>query len=287
MVFLGHGESGKTLQRGLRAGALRPSEKDERTIQLDIYSLLLGEGANTVLMSMWDLAGQPQYAAGLQPYIVAGSLYLLLVPALPVAELDSNYPDYLGRWMDYLQVAPDAVVQPVLDTAICCCLPEAPTGSRLEAAATAQTQWIMSNIDSIKARRAKARSLCACKKRSCAFRALEAATTRCSNCVSNSNQWYSRHRRSFRLLASSYRRRGSSPCLSSVLCEMAAIRLWRPVTPSPSKVSVARPLPRKTRGQLRLSKRTKTRWRQARSAHDRTSRWRRRKRVGRARWCQH
>ena len=58
-----------------------------------------------VLMSMWDLAGQPQYAAGLQPYIVSGSLYLLLVPALPVAELDAGYPDYLGRWLDYLQVS--------------------------------------------------------------------------------------------------------------------------------------------------------------------------------------
>ena len=34
-----------------------------------------------------------QYAAGLQPYIVSGSLYLLLVPALPIAELDTMYPD--------------------------------------------------------------------------------------------------------------------------------------------------------------------------------------------------
>ena len=109
LVLLGHGESGKTsLQRGLRHGGPKPSEKDERTIQLDIYSLLLGEGANQVLMSMWDLAGQPQYAAGLQPYIVPGALYLLAVPA-QIAD-DANYVDVLGRWLDYLQAgAPEAV----------------------------------------------------------------------------------------------------------------------------------------------------------------------------------
>ena len=37
---------------------------------------------------MWDLGGQVHYAALLQPYIVTGSLYLLLVPADSVAELD-------------------------------------------------------------------------------------------------------------------------------------------------------------------------------------------------------
>ena len=58
---------------------------------------------------MWDLAGQPEYAAGLQPYIVPGSLYLLAVPA-QIAD-DQNYPDVLGRWLDYLQAgAPEAVV---------------------------------------------------------------------------------------------------------------------------------------------------------------------------------
>ena len=44
LVLLGHGEAGKTsLQRGLRAGAPRPAAIDERTIQLDIYSLALGD----------------------------------------------------------------------------------------------------------------------------------------------------------------------------------------------------------------------------------------------------
>ena len=64
---------------------------------------------------MWDLAGQPQYAAGLQPYMVSGSLYLLLVPAIPIDELDKGYGDLVGRWMDYLTAgAPEAVVVPVL-----------------------------------------------------------------------------------------------------------------------------------------------------------------------------
>ena len=61
---------------------------------------------------MWDLAGQAQYAAGLQPYIVPGSLYLLTVPALDVESLNADYANVLGRWLDYLQTgAPDAVVQ--------------------------------------------------------------------------------------------------------------------------------------------------------------------------------
>ena len=50
------------------------------------------EGEKQVLMSMWDLAGQPQYAAGLQPYIVPGSLYLLTVPAFDVASTSRGWP---------------------------------------------------------------------------------------------------------------------------------------------------------------------------------------------------
>ena len=67
------------------------------------------------MSSMWDLAGQPQYAAGLQPYIVPARSTSSSVPALDVATLDANYADLVGRWLDYLQAgAPDAVVQPVL-----------------------------------------------------------------------------------------------------------------------------------------------------------------------------
>ena len=102
-------------------------------------------------MSMWDLAGQPQYAAGLQPYLVCGSLYLLLVPALPPSELDANYPDLLGRWLDYLQAgAPEAIVQPVITH--CDSLLHASgaaaerTAAAFEHAASSQVEWIKSNI---------------------------------------------------------------------------------------------------------------------------------------------
>ena len=159
LVLLGHGESGKTsLQRGLRAGTANPASFDERTIQLDIYSLLLerpvpegtpGGGTEQITVSMWDLAGQPQYAAGLQPYIVSGSLYLLLVPALPILELDAQYGDLVGRWMDYLTAsAPEAVVQPVITH----CDRMLPASSKdhtalaFENAAAAQANWLCSAL---------------------------------------------------------------------------------------------------------------------------------------------
>ena len=102
LVLLGHGESGKTsLQRGLRAGMPSPAEVDERTIQLDIYSLLGGaNGTEQVLISMWTRR-PAAVRGGLQPYMVSGSLYLLLVPAIPIDEL-MGYGDLVGRWMDYL-----------------------------------------------------------------------------------------------------------------------------------------------------------------------------------------
>ena len=154
LVLLGHGEAGKTsLQRGLRAGTATPAEADERTIQLDIYSLLLerhaadkGSASEQVLVSMWDLAGQPQYAAGLQPYIVSGSLYLLLVPAMPTADLDRAYGDLVGRWMDYLTAgAPEAVVQPVIthcDRLLAAPPAKPPPAEAFEQAALAQANWL-------------------------------------------------------------------------------------------------------------------------------------------------
>ena len=148
LVLLGAGLAGKTsLQRGLRHGAPRPSKLDERTIQLDIHTLPLGGGADQVVLSMWDLAGQPEYAAGLQPYIVPGSLYLLAVPA-QIAD-DNNYVDVLGRWMDYLQAgAPEAVVQAVLTH----CDELLPEGAKdksvgvLEDACAGQVRWVKDNM---------------------------------------------------------------------------------------------------------------------------------------------
>ena len=163
LVLLGHGESGKTsLQRGLRAGTANPASFDERTIQLDIYSLLLerpvpegtpGGGTEQITVSMWDLAGQPQYAAGLQPYIVDGSLYLLTVPALDVHSLNASHSDYLGRWLNYLEVgAPNAIVLPVLTK--CDMLPGADalpshqrTHEKFTELAKAQLEWFKDGIN--------------------------------------------------------------------------------------------------------------------------------------------
>jgi len=151
LVLLGAGLAGKTsLQRGLRHGAARPAKLDERTIQLDIHTLPLGSGAEQVVLSMWDLAGQPEYAAGLQPYIVPGSLYLLAVPAQLCT--DEHYPDVLGRWLDYLQAgAPEAVVQAVL-THCDELLPEGTAAkgnistSALEEACELQVRWVKESM---------------------------------------------------------------------------------------------------------------------------------------------
>eukprot|EP00966_Prymnesium_polylepis_P104745 2426191-Prymnesium_polylepis.1 len=75
--------------------------------------MLIGKGDFEVELTMWDLAGQLEYAASLQPYIVPGSLYLLAVPAHLAC--DTNYEPLLGRWLDALQAgAPNAVVLAVL-----------------------------------------------------------------------------------------------------------------------------------------------------------------------------
>ena len=149
LVLLGHGEAGKTsLQRGLRYGAPHPAAKDERTVQLDISTLPLGEGANQVLMSMWDLGGQEHYASLLQPYIVTGSLYLLLVPHMEIKELEAGYNLYVGRWLDYLQTrAPGAVVQPVLTHCDATLRRDREwTVSYMEAENTQQVEWLSSAI---------------------------------------------------------------------------------------------------------------------------------------------
>ena len=112
LVLAGAGLAGKTSTlRGLqRDCAPSPADKDARTVQLDIWTLVLGD----VVVSAWDFAGQPEYAAAQQAYLVDGALYLLLVPAHRAMDEDA-YPDVLGRWLNTLQArAPGAVVQVVL-----------------------------------------------------------------------------------------------------------------------------------------------------------------------------
>ena len=108
MVLVGTGLAGKTSTvRGLKHGEARPMDEADRTIQLDIWTLFLGADESRVEVSAWDLAGQPEYAAAQQQYLVAGALYLLLVPAHKAH--DAEYAEVLGRWLDVLQArAPGA-----------------------------------------------------------------------------------------------------------------------------------------------------------------------------------
>ena len=114
LVLVGDGTAGKTsLLRALQRGMPAPTEADERTIQLDLSELALGEGDDLTMLSCWDLGGQPPYAAAQQPFVVTGVLYVLAVRADRAN--DAAYHAVLGRWLDVLQAgAPGAVVQPVL-----------------------------------------------------------------------------------------------------------------------------------------------------------------------------
>lgn len=123
MVLVGTGKAGKSSTlRGMKHGEPRPFADDERTIQLDIWTLALGDapadGAEDtrIVLSAWDFAGQPEYAAGQQQYLVEGALYLLLVPAHRASDEEAD--EVLLRWLDALQAkAPGAAVQLVLSHA--------------------------------------------------------------------------------------------------------------------------------------------------------------------------
>lgn len=72
MVLVGTGKAGKSSTlRGMKYSVPRPFAEDERTVQLDIWTLALGEvpqgdgvDDDRVVLSAWDFAGQPEYAAG-------------------------------------------------------------------------------------------------------------------------------------------------------------------------------------------------------------------------------
>ena len=125
MVLLGTGKAGKSSTlRGMKYSEPRPFADDERTVQLDIWTLALGEVPGLsdaldgvedkrIVLSAWDFAGQPEYAAGQQQYLVKGALYLLLVPAHRTN--DEEAEEVVFRWLDALQAkAPGSAVQVVL-----------------------------------------------------------------------------------------------------------------------------------------------------------------------------
>ena len=64
----------------------------------------LGRGGGNIELSVWDLGGQPRYAAAQQQYLAPGSLYVLVVPALPLAELGRRADD-LPRPLGYLRMS--------------------------------------------------------------------------------------------------------------------------------------------------------------------------------------
>ena len=82
LVLVGSGRAGKSSTlRGMKHGEPRPFADDERTVQLDIWNLALGDPPPSetdederIFLSAWDFAGQPEYAAGQQQYLVPGAL---------------------------------------------------------------------------------------------------------------------------------------------------------------------------------------------------------------------
>ena len=116
IVLLGDAECGKTtLQRAMRVGTLGISRDYEPTMMMEMQYLPIGDGAKQKMLTIWDLAGGDNYAAGQQQYIVDGSIYLLCVPCLDVKELNDGWAQYVGRFLDALELsAPSAIVLPVL-----------------------------------------------------------------------------------------------------------------------------------------------------------------------------
>ena len=110
---LGHRDAGKTsLQRALRLGPSAKDASQESTPVMECQTMLLGEGFKQKSVAVWDVGGD-QYMPALQPYIVEGSIYLLVVPAMDTLQLNVQYLNFVGRWLDMLEIgAPNAIVVP-------------------------------------------------------------------------------------------------------------------------------------------------------------------------------
>ena len=70
LCILGSGEAGKTsMLRAMQRGRPDPTDTPERTVQLSLTVLAVGDGSETpVMLSCWDVGGQPDYEALQQPY---------------------------------------------------------------------------------------------------------------------------------------------------------------------------------------------------------------------------
>ena len=113
---VGHERGGKsTFTKALQVGTSAKSLGYEATQQLDMQTLVLGDSEKQVRLNVWDFAGGPDYAGGIMHYLVPGSLYVLAVPAVDLKLLKANSQNWVGRWLDYLELgAPEAIVVPVL-----------------------------------------------------------------------------------------------------------------------------------------------------------------------------
>ena len=69
-------------QRALRIGSLAPTRDYDATVYMDMQYLAIGDGAKQKMVTIWDFSGAPAYMAGLQQFVVDGSVYLLCVPCL-------------------------------------------------------------------------------------------------------------------------------------------------------------------------------------------------------------
>ena len=150
VILLGHVGCGKTtMQREMRLGSQPIVSGHEPTMQMEMQYMVLGEGAKQKNITIWDFSGGTAYAAGQQQYIVDGSIYLLCVPCIETMLLNAQYKDYVGRFLDYLELnAPSAIVLPVVTK---CDIVTPERGDRntvaMEGAAAAQGQWVLDAIE--------------------------------------------------------------------------------------------------------------------------------------------
>ena len=167
MVLIGHAGSGKTqLQTSLRKHAaglkLTKPPPYESTNHLTVEAVALGEGARRVMLSIWDLTGAPEHASGIQQYLAPGSIFLLAVPAMSLAQLTNGYEEYIGRWLDYLKLqAPNAIVLPVMTKCDLAAakseerVPDRLQPEKLAADAAAQVGWFTEQLDAFEASQAR------------------------------------------------------------------------------------------------------------------------------------
>ena len=150
LLLLGHRDAGKTsLQRALRLGPSAKDASQESTPVMECQTMLLGEGFKQKSVAVWDVGGDPKYMPALQPYIVEGSIYLLVVPAMDTLQLNVQYLNFVGRWLDMLEIgAPNAIVVPVI-TQCDTLLGERgdKTAAALENAASSHVTWLTEAIE--------------------------------------------------------------------------------------------------------------------------------------------